>query len=223
MLSKTSIIHDANEIFELVKHLPIGKNVLNSPSGDFFYDPWQVLPEYKGTSIEELLNKIPDAGEARINVLEPGESYTAHADIDDRYHLHLDGDFSFLVNLSDDKLYRLEKDNIVYTMDTSKLHTASNYGYKNRYQVVIRKRLKKSKLDKPFKIRLSAEETPYNLRYLFDNSFSIKLNWLNKINKLQDFKKVSDICIEFKIEKDYFKYIEMCCKTCGFKTKVEYL
>ncbi len=43
-----------------------GKNVLNKPTGDFFYDPWEILPEYKGTVFEELLAPLKDIGEARI-------------------------------------------------------------------------------------------------------------------------------------------------------------
>lgn len=223
MLTKTNIIHDSNEIYNLVKHFQPGKNPLNSPTGNFFYDPWETLPEFKDTSIDVLLQKLPNIGEARINVLEPGESYMAHADIDDRYHLHLDGDYSFLCDLDNDKIYRTDKDNIVYSMDTSRIHTASNYGYKRRYQLVVRKLLVFGNVNNPVKIQLTATEHLYNLRYLFDNSFSILLNKLNKDKKLQGFKKVSDVCIEFEVDKNDLSKIEECRQVCGFDTRLEYL
>ena len=36
------------EIYNLVKNLPTGKNVLTKPRGDFFYDPHILNEEYKG-------------------------------------------------------------------------------------------------------------------------------------------------------------------------------
>ena len=92
------------EIYNLVKNLPTGKNVLTKPRGDFFYDPHILNEEYKGTEIEKLLDLIPMHGEARVIVMEPGQSYSAHADIDDRWHLTLDADESYLVDLQNEKI-----------------------------------------------------------------------------------------------------------------------
>ena len=39
------------EIYNLVKNLPTGKNVLTKPRGDFFYDPHILDEQYKGTEI----------------------------------------------------------------------------------------------------------------------------------------------------------------------------
>lgn len=222
MLTNTSITHPALEVYDLVKNLDIGKNTINEPTGDFFYDPWVTKSQYLGTSIDNLLQKLPDAGEARINVLAPGESYMAHADIDDRYHLNLAGDYSYLVDLKNNRMYPLEVDNKIYLMDTSRIHTASNYGYKNRYQVVIRKLLKNSTLKNPVHIKLQALEDKYNLRYLFDNSFSTTLNTLNKNGCLRRFNKISEIAIEFEIESDMLKEIEACRSNCGFMTSLTF-
>lgn len=223
MLIKTDITHDANEILELVKHLGPGKNSINVPTGRFFYDSWETISEFKNTSIDTLLQKIPNIGEARINVLQPGESYMAHADIDDRYHLTLDGEYSFLIDLKDNIMHDLPKDNILYRMDTSRVHTASNYGFKNRLQLVIRILLNETKLKDPVKILINATETPYNLRYLFDNSFSIMLNVLNKKEQISNFTKISEKSIEFEIERSGLDKIEKCRKQCGFNTEVQYL
>ena len=43
-----------------------GKSVLNKPTNDFFYDTWEILPEYKGTVFDELLAPLENIGEARI-------------------------------------------------------------------------------------------------------------------------------------------------------------
>lgn len=222
MLTNTSITHPALEVYDLVKNLGIGKNTINEPTGDFFYDPWVTKNEYVGTSIDKLLKKLPDAGEARINVLAPGESYMAHADIDDRYHLNLAGDYSYLIDLKNNRMYPLEVDNKIYLMDTGRIHTASNYGYKNRYQVVIRKLLKNSTLKNPVHVKLQALEDKYNLRYLFDNSFSTTLNMLNKNGCLRRFNKISEIAIEFEIESDMLTEIEACRSNCGFKTSLTF-
>lgn len=222
MLTNTSITHSASNVYDLVKGLPPGKNALNEPTGDFFYDPWVTKSQYLGTSIDELLQKLPDAGEARINVLEPGESYMAHADIDDRYHLNLAGDYSYLIDLKNNKMHQLDVDNTVYLMDTGRIHTASNYGYKNRYQLVVRRLLKNSDLKNPVHVKLQALEDRYNLRYLFDNTFSITLNTLNKDGYIRRFKKVSDSAIEFEVEADMLPEIEACRNSCGFKTSLTF-
>ena len=163
------------EIYNLVKNLPTGKNVLTKPRGDFFYDPHILDEQYKGTEIEKVLDLIPMHGEARVIVMEPGQSYSAHADVDDRWHLTLDADESYLVDLKNEKMYKSIADGTLYLMDSGRLHTASNYGYKPRYQLVIRKRLKGRHLNNPVFFNLTLIDPPYNARYLFDKSFSIRL------------------------------------------------
>ena len=116
------------EIYNLVKNLPTGKNVLTKPRGDFFYDPHILDEQYKGTEIEKVLDLIPMHGEARVIVMEPGQSYSAHADVDDRWHLTLDADESYLVDLKNEKMYKSIADGTLYLMDSGRLHTASNYG-----------------------------------------------------------------------------------------------
>jgi hypothetical protein len=73
---------------------------INQPTGDFFYDDWELKSEYKDTAIEHIYSSLPKRkGEARIISLSGGEAYSSHADIDDRYHLNLSGDRSFLIDL----------------------------------------------------------------------------------------------------------------------------
>ena len=130
MLEKLDTKTDSKKLYELLKHLPEGKNVLNKPTGNFFYDPWEIVPEYKDTVLDELLQQLPDHGEARLIVMKPGESYSAHADIDDRYHVTLDAEHSYLHDIENEVMFPNQADDCVYLMNTGLLHSASNYGYK---------------------------------------------------------------------------------------------
>ena len=71
------------------------------------------------------------------------------------------------------------QDNICYHMDTSRIHTAANFGYKDRIQLVIRKLLTRHKLKDPVLIKIRPVDKPHNLRYLFDKHFFIG----NKANR----------------------------------------
>ena len=208
------------EIYNLVKNLPTGKNVLTKPRGDFFYDPHILDEQYKGTEIEKVLDLIPMQGEARVIVMEPGQSYSAHADVDDRWHLTLDADESYLVDLKNEKMYKSIADGTLYLMDSGRLHTASNYGYKPRYQLVIRKRLKGRHLNNPVFFNLTLIDPPYNARYLFDKSFSILLNRLEKEEQITNFKKISDKEIEFVIENEQITKIKELQRSCGFRFEI---
>jgi hypothetical protein len=73
------------------------KTPLNEPTGNFFYDPWLIKDKYVGTVWEKLLASLPQPhGEARVIIMEPGSSYMAHSDIDNRWHLNIQGDYSYL-------------------------------------------------------------------------------------------------------------------------------
>lgn len=155
------------------------KTSLNEPTGDFFYDPWVIKSQYKNTVWDKILKTLnTDIGQARIIVLEPEKCYTKHSDIDDRYHLNLHGDEGYLVDLESCKMYHLEKDGIWYYMDAGVLHTAASFGQETRVQLVVRKLLNRSTLNKPqfLEIELGGK----NPRYVFDNTMS---SWLNRANK----------------------------------------
>lgn len=222
MIQNTGIKFNVEPLIQMFKHMDPGKNTLNNPGGSFFYDPWTIMPAYKGSPLEDILNELGPVGEARINVLTPGESYCAHADIDDRYHLNLTGEQSFLTDISNQKMYPTVVDNTVYLMDTSTIHTASNFGYTNRHQLVVRKLLNRSALQSPVYVSLEVKETPYNLRYLFDHSFSILFNKMNKEKLITDFKKNSDTSISFTIEENAMPRLNECITTCGFNVNAEF-
>jgi hypothetical protein len=140
MLTKLPQKFSIDPIVNQVNNLSFGKRLdLNRPTGKFFNDPWEVLPEFKDTPIGEVLKSIGNIGQARLLKLESAESYTAHADPDDRIHLAIiTNSFSFLVDIDDNKLYHLPADGQLWYMDTGKLHVATNWGGKARTHLNIR-------------------------------------------------------------------------------------
>lgn len=188
----------------LLKNIPrhflnAGKNSISDPIGDFFYDPWKLKNEFKGSLIEDIWNSLPvEKGEARIISLESPKCYTQHADIDDRYHLNLLGDQSYLIDLDNEVLYKMLCDGVWYKMDAGKLHTAISIGEKTRVQVVVRKLLNRNSLNDYTTIKINPGG--YNPRYHFDNAISPWLNKANKTGIINNFT-TDNISVTFDIEK----------------------
>ena len=197
-----SLIQNIVESFDLRKD----KLVLNFPVGDFFTDPWQLKDEYKDTLYEDLYDSLPLVkGEARIINLKYKDCYHAHADIDDRYHLTLQGKFSYLVNLDEEKMYPTNVTGIWNIMNAGYKHSAVNFSNENRLEFVVRKLLKKNKLKFPVYVTLSNTNLQENTaRYIFDNTIS---SWLNKKFKegVVDRFSYHDKKVSFYIEEDVIK------------------
>jgi len=173
--------------------------VLNKHSGDFFYGTWTIKDEYKGTAWERILMTLPaPIGEARIITLKPGESYQSHADIDNRWHLNLTGEQSFLIDLESETMFKCQRDNYWYMMLTDRLHTACNFGSVPRLQLVVREPLRNSLGYDFITVSITqAVPAPEN-HYKFDNIFS---PWLNRVNlefKMKDFSS-SPTLVKFKM------------------------
>jgi hypothetical protein len=203
MLTPTNYTTDTKLFQEACNQLPKAgmKTTINRPTGDFFYDPWILKDEYKGTVWETLYNSLPVVkGEARIIILDPGQCYQIHADIDDRYHLNILGDNSYLIDLVRDIMHLLAQDGIWYDMDASFLHTATNFGRRARVQLVVRKLLKKNKLKNPVEVSLATNmDNPNHARFLFDNTLSPWFNDANKVGFINNFKQ-GNVSITFDIE-----------------------
>ena len=162
-----------------------GKSVLNKPTNDFFYDTWEILPEYEGTVFDELLAPLENIGEARIIKQESGTCYFAHTDVDDRYHLNISGDCASLIDLDANKMYPLESDGKYYSMYAGKSHSAANFGQYPRYQLVVRKLLTRAKwVYKDISIHPGGE----NPRFMFDKFISPILNEMNFRNVMNNFQ-----------------------------------
>jgi hypothetical protein len=178
------------------------KTSLNVPTGDFFYDPWTIKPEFKNTVWEDILNSLPfDKGEARIIVLKPGTSYYCHADADDRWHLNLQSEFGFICDIDQSLMYKLLSDGNWYEMNAGRRHTAANFGSIDRIQLVVRQLLKKNNLLDPVPVKIITKTQTVDFRYQFDNTVSLWLNHANKKGIICDFKFV-DTEVSFKVERN---------------------
>ena len=167
------------------------KLTINQPTGNFFYDPWEIKEEFKGTVWETLLNTLPlDIGEARIIVLGNGTTYMSHTDIDDRYHLSLKGQYSFLINVDDEKMYPTVADGQWYEMHTGLRHVAANFGSYDRAQLVVRKLLNNPTLENYTTVTI--KPICENPRFEFDDLISPLLNKINKQQLINDFSILQD-------------------------------
>lgn len=195
---------------------------INSPSGNWFYDPWHLKPKFQHANLISFFEQLGPVGQARLVMIKPGCNYTAHADIDDRYHVNLQGEHSYLIDLAHGKMYPTLVDNCCYLMDTSRIHTAVNFGYLDRIQLVVRRLLNKSQLKNPIQIKIRAIDSPYNLRYLFDQTFSIWLNKANKAKIINNFKAITDEEIHLDLEKEYLTELNNISDNCGFKVRIDH-
>lgn len=199
MLTKTGILVNTDRIIECLPELDVGKHELSTPTGDFFYDPWILKPEYANTELETMFNSLERPGQVRVNVLKEGCCYQQHADIDDRYHLSLDGVECYLIDLTNGQMHTTVKDHTVYEMDAGRLHSAANFGYYPRRQLVIRKLLQRNHLTNPVSVAFNATPIP-RLRYCFDQTFSVWFNKANKLGIISNFNKRSETHISFDVE-----------------------
>jgi hypothetical protein len=205
MLTPTNYTVNLSLFQEACNQLPTGKmkTIINQPTGNFFYDPWILKDEYKDTVWEKLYDSLPvSKGEARIIILDPAHCYQTHADIDDRYHLNIQGEACYLMDLIREQMFRLEQDGVWYDMDAGLLHTATNFGRRARVQLVVRKLLKNNKLKNPVEIKLSTTiANTDDARFVFDNTLSPWFNEANKLGFINNFDH-SPISIKFNIEQD---------------------
>jgi len=118
------------------------------------------------------------------------------------------------------KMYPTLTDNCCYLMDTAHIHTAVNFGYLDRIQLVIRKLLERGQIRNRAHVKIKAENPPYNSRYLFDNSFSV---WLNKANKkkiLDNFVTISQEEVSLDLEREYLEELKNISNHCGFAVQI---
>ena len=214
MLSNTHYTVSVDLLQEAISQLPIFDQRLDLtvPTGNFFYDTWKISDTFKNTVWEELLLTLPiNFGQARLMRLKPGEAYYSHADMDDRYHLNLIGEKSFLVNLDDRRMFSTVPDRKWYLMDAGFRHSAVNFSNKDRIQLVVRKLLTHGIIKNPIKVNISCDSDSHDFRYLFDDIFSPWLNRKNKLGAINDFKLVDEHQVSFVTEQSLASELkEMC-------------
>lgn len=195
------------------------KTSLNCPVNSFFYDPWVIKPEFKNTVWETILNSLPvPIGEARVIKMGPGTTYMAHSDIDDRYHLSLQGERSYLIDLSNNQMHLLEQDSFWYEMDAGRLHVASNFGSIDRYQLVVRKLLTATTETNLVSVSIEPNVQSFDYRYKFDNIVSPWLNSVNKKGTMRDFS-FNGSTVNFKVVSEELDSLKL---TNEFKLVVSY-
>lgn len=214
MIRDTIYTVDLKDINEAKKFIPTAdRTVINRPVKSFFYDPWELKDEYKGTIWEKIYNTLPtQKGEARIITLEQGTNYYSHADIDDRWHLNIQGNQSYLIDLDNKVMHSVEEDGIWYDMDAGRLHVAANFGCIPRSQLVVRQLLTRNTLKNPVKviITITVDKIETETRYRFDYKLSPWLNRANKKGLITNFNYNKSNCVEFEVERDLSgKVLEM--------------
>lgn len=153
---------------------------LNEPTGSFFNDPWVIKPEFVGTVWETILDSLAeDKGEARLIKLAQGVCYPSHADIDDRWHLSIDGDHSYLIDLETNTMHQSSEAGRWYLMDAGVRHSAANFGSKDRIQLVVRKLLVNATLQNPVNVVIKMTDVAER-RFIFDDLIS---PWANRAYK----------------------------------------
>lgn len=166
------------------------RHAINRPTGNFFYDPWEIKDEFKDTVWNDILKTLPySLGEARIIVLNQTGCYSSHSDIDDRWHLNIQAKRGYLISLDTKQMFDLSSDGIWYDMDAGHIHTAVNFGNRPRVQLVVRKLLTRSNRKDLINIKIITNLSDLeDARYEFDNHISPFLNKINKQNSLDNFK-----------------------------------
>lgn len=210
MISKLPKKCPIDWIAQALKDFPIEDEVtvLNKPTGNFFYDAWEIKDEFYGTIWDKILNTLGEQiGEARIIKLAPGESYMSHADIDNRWHLNLTGEQSYILDLEHMKMFKQERTGDWCYMDTSMIHSASNYGSIPRLQLVVRELLNKSKYKDHVTVTIEPAYQQHDYRYKFDQVLS---PWLNKMNKKKAIDNFSfeGIKVKFDLAASYKNIFE---------------
>ena len=211
MITKQIWVCPVGLIEQALKEHPVtGEGtVLNEPTGDFFYDTWKIKDIYKDTIWQQVLDTMPmSIGQARIIKMEPGDSYMAHADVDNRWHLNLTGEQAYLIDLDNQVMYKCDRDNRWAYMDASRIHAATNYGSIPRLQLVVREPLRNSR--QPIDLVSISIETAYeqhDFRYKFDKIFSPFLNKANQRYKLADFAHTT-FSLTFKLERELLEEFE---------------
>jgi hypothetical protein len=146
MLTKLHKINNIQEIIDQVLDMPLEsrQKALNVTDGNILTGHYTLIDEIVNTPLGSFLNSLGDIGEARLLLLESGDTYTAHTDPDDRIHLVITTNpYCYLIDIDSEQMYHLPVDGQVWDMNTGVRHVASNFGGKPRIHLNIRHKLPK--------------------------------------------------------------------------------
>lgn len=192
----------ADLLADAVANIPMidTKISINQPTGNFFYNKWEIKSEFTNTVWEEILNSlnVDEIGEARIIKIDIESCYTKHADIDNRWHFPLVSNDGYLIDIKNKTMYELDA-GCWYYMDAGRPHSAVNFGCDARVHLVVRSLLNKGNITNPKKVRITTPDV-YNARYLFDCHYSPLLNTLDKNYMIDKFNVIDSTTVEFYVD-----------------------
>lgn len=191
MLTKMHIQVDIEPIVDQVSRLDFEKSLtVNYTEGKLLNGPYKTKQEFQGTPLGDALDKIGNIGEARLLKLESSESYTAHADPDDRIHLAITTNpYCYLMDLDNEKMYHLPVDGEFWSMNTGVMHVACNFGGRPRIHLNVRAGLPEYKYPGYL---LSVDGGDYDWK---QESYTTLMSFFNKAIKnktITGFEKVSE-------------------------------
>lgn len=191
MLEKLPQKYHLQNIKEQVNRIVFDKQIaINETSGGLFNGPYTVKSEFKNTPLGDLLDSLGEIGEARLLKLSPGDSYMAHSDPDDRLHLNITGgEYSYILNLEENKMYTIPADGHLWRMDTGPIHVACNFGSKERIHLNIRILL--PDIQEKY-VRVTIEGGDFDWRHRISVSVSRWLNRAIKSKEITGFRKITD-------------------------------
>lgn len=223
MLKQLDKKYDIKKIIEQVNQLSFDKRLaLNETHGNLFNGEYRTKEEFVGTPLGDVLADLGDIGEARLLRLHSGETYTAHTDPDDRYHLAITtNDFSYLIDISNEKMYHIPVDGNLWTMDTGVVHIAANFGGTDRIHLNIRHKLPTFKLPGYRVTFTGVQDLDWKQRLHLDMlgfiNYKIKDGSITGINKINE-REILINCSE-----DILEHLIETAKNNGFSSTVEIL
>lgn len=203
MIAMTSFKLSNDLLNQAIHSIPIftDRLTLNMPTNQFFHAPWKIKDQFKNTVWEKVLDTLTVAkGEARLIKLPTKSCYTGHADIDDRWHLTLISQKSYLIDLDNNVMHNTNTNGCWYNMDSSRRHTAANFGNDDRIQLVVRHLLPMINLKEPVTMLIEDNPKEEESRYIFDDVISPILNKLSKQHLISNISATAN-SIKFDIEK----------------------
>ena len=212
MIRETIYSVDIADLKTALESIPENdRTTINRPVTSYFYDAWELKDEYKGTIWEKIYNSLPtQKGEARLITLDRATNYYSHADIDDRWHLNIRGEYAYLIDLDHNVMHRVEEDGIWYDMDAGRLHVAANFGSIPRTQLVVRQLLTHHNLKDRVSVTITIpmEKIDSDARYKFDHKLSPWLNRANKKGFIDNFNFNGINIVSFDVEREFVNTIK---------------
>lgn len=183
---------------------------IHTHTDDFYYGERHLLPQYKNTELERLWNTLDRPGECQLMVMDSGRCYRSHCDIDNRWQFALSTDESYLIDIENQHLWPTQMDGYLYYLNTTYVHSAANFSFSPRFQLIFRQRLQRNELHDPITVWMhhpSQDTTHKNhSRYCWDKRVQSWLNCnINQTRTVDNFQgdigsATSDIAIMFDVE-----------------------